>query len=205
MKLSIKTLAILALTLSPVPALVANNALAAQIESKLDISKVAKKRKTPFNKYLSAKEAHDALVKDGSIVFIDVRDPIEINFVGHSSGMDANVPLRTVSKKKFKSKKGSYGWKDNKHFVAEVDAMMKRQGHAKSDVVFLSCRSGVRSAVAARLLHKAGYTNVWNLVEGFEGSKDKKTGIRSKNGWRNAGLPWSYKIPETAAWQPKGK
>lgn len=176
-------------------------AMAGQIETSVDSSKVAKKRKTPFNKYLSAKEAHAALLKDASIVLIDVRDPIEINFVGHSSGMDANVPLRTVSKK-FKNKKGSYGWKDNKNFVTEVGAMMKRQGHAKTDVVFVSCRSGVRSAVAARLLHKAGYTNVWNLIEGFEGSKEKKTGIRSKNGWRNAGLPWSYKIPATAAWQP---
>ncbi|MEE9374980.1 MAG: rhodanese-like domain-containing protein [Rhizobiaceae bacterium] len=201
MKSFLKIVTAAALLLFP---LAASSANAGQIQTKLEVSAIAKKRVTPYNKYLSAKEAHHALSSDPSIVLIDVRDPIEINFIGHSSGMDANVPLRTVSNQ-FKQKKGSYGWKDNKNFVVEVDMMMKRLGHTKEDTVFVSCRSGVRSAVAARLLYQAGYKNVWNLVEGFEGSKDKKTGIRSKNGWRNAGLPWSYKIPATAAWQPLNK
>ncbi len=193
MKLSLKILATAVALSFPF------GAYAGEIETKVDVTSVAKKRQTPFKQYLSAKGAFAALTKDPSIVLIDVRDPIEINFIGHPKGMDANIPLRTTTSK---FKKGGYGWKDNKNFVAEVDAMMKRQGHTKADAILLSCRSGVRSAVAARLLHKAGFTNVWNQLEGFEGSKDKKTKIRSKNGWRNAGLPWSYKIPDTAAWQP---
>ena len=28
-------------------------------------------------------------------MFLDVRDPIEISFVGHAQGMDANVPIAT--------------------------------------------------------------------------------------------------------------
>ena len=71
----------------------------------------------------------------------------------------------------------------------------------KSTPIFLICRSGGRSAVAAKQLIRAGYTNVWNLVEGFEGDKDKATGARSVNGWRNAGLPWTYKIPAKAGWR----
>jgi rhodanese-related sulfurtransferase len=63
------------------------------------------------------------------------------------------------------------------------------------------CRSGGRSAAAANALAKAGYTNVWSLVEGFEGDKDA-AGKRTANGWRNAGLPWDYKLTTGQAWLP---
>ena len=92
--------------------------------------------------------------------------------------------------------------KANAGFVADVIALMKRLGLSKSSQIIVSCRSGPRSAVGARLLHAAGYKNVWNQIEGFEGSIDSKTGARSKNGWRNAGLPWKYKISKGAHWQP---
>jgi len=119
---------------------------------------------------------------------IDVRDPIEITFVGHPEPMDSNIPLRTITDR-FNPKSGHYRMRDNAGFVADVDALMKRLNLSKSSPIIVSCRSGPRSAVAARLLHAAGYQNVWNQIEGFEGSLDGKTGARSKNGWRNAELP----------------
>ncbi|MDH3666843.1 MAG: rhodanese-like domain-containing protein [Paracoccaceae bacterium] len=79
---------------------------------------------------------------------------------------------------------------------------MKRAGRTRFDPVFVICRSGGRSAIAARQLVDAGYTNVWNLVEGFEGDKNPETGQRELNGWRNAGLPWAYKLSSDTAWQP---
>ena len=57
------------------------------------------------------------------------------------------------------------------------------------------------SASAANALANVGYTNVWSLVEGFEGDKDS-AGMRAVNGWRNAGLPWSYKLKPSQAWVP---
>lgn len=60
----------------------------------------------------------------------------------------------------------------------------------------------MRSAAAARQLIEAGYTDVWNLIEGFEGDKNPETGRRELNGWRNAGLPWTYKLGAEIAWQP---
>lgn len=92
----------------------------------------------------------------------------------------------------------------NPDFVAQTDAIIAREGKSKSDPVFLICRSGGRSAVGARMLIEAGYTNVWNLVEGFEGDMNRDTGQRDRNGWRNAGLPWSYKLDARIAWQPAG-
>lgn len=176
-------------------------ALSADISSSVDAKTLSKSRQTPFGLYLTPKDAHAALNDAPSIIMIDVRDPVEISFVGHPSGMDANVPLATATGN-FNPKRGAYNMEGNVNFLNDMEAFMARNGYKKTDRIFVTCRSGSRSAAAARLLHEAGYEDVWNLVEGFEGSIDKKTGGRSKDGWRNAGLPWSYKIPATAAWQP---
>ena len=178
-----------------------NAASAFEISTSVDKASVSKSRQTPYGLYLTPSDAYKAVTKEPSIVLIDVRDPVEISFVGHPKPMDSNIPLRTVTEK-FNPKSGKYKMKANAAFVADVDALMKRLKLSKSDPIIVSCRSGPRSAVAARLLHKAGYKNVWNQVEGFEGSIDKETGARSKNGWRNAGLPWSYKISNGTQWQP---
>ncbi len=175
-------------------------AVASDLPSSVDKASVSKSRQTPFGLYLTPSDAHKATTDDPSIVLIDVRDPIEISFVGHPEPMDANIPLNTVTTR-FNAKSGKYNMRRNAGFVSDVDALMKRLGLSKSDTIIVSCRSGPRSAVAARLLHAAGYENVWNQVEGFEGSIDPKTGARSKNGWRNAGLPWKYKIDVGTEWQ----
>jgi rhodanese-related sulfurtransferase len=63
------------------------------------------------------------------------------------------------------------------------------------------CRSGDRSARAANLLIDAGFTNVWNQIEGFEGDMSKD-GRRTVNGWKNAGLPWTYKLDKSKLAMP---
>ena len=45
----------------------------------------------------------------------------------------------------------------------------------------------------------AGFTRVYNILDGMEGSvvKDPDSvfdGMRMKNGWKNSGLPWTYDI-----------
>jgi rhodanese-related sulfurtransferase len=52
------------------------------------------------------------------------------------------------------------------------------------------CRSGARSASAANALTAAGYTNCWNVAQGFEGDKDAGGHRAQVNGWKQAGLPW---------------
>ena len=72
---------------------------------------------------------------------------------------------------------------------ADFLAQLKRQVDSESLVMFL-CRSGVRSQKAACLATEAGYTECYNILEGFEGDIDA-TGQRGKiGGWRKAGLPW---------------
>ena len=101
----------------------------------------------------------------------------------------------------FDRKKGTYKAAPNSRFVTDLNAVMARNGFAKNHPIFVMCRSGDRSAKAADILAKAGYRSVWSLVEGFEGDKDK-AGKRTVNGWRNAGLPWTYKLTLDQAWVP---
>ena len=56
------------------------------------------------------------------------------------------------------------------------------------------CRSGDRSARAINmLLTDRGYTKVYSVVDGYEGDLSK-AGRRDVNGWKNAGLPWTYEL-----------
>jgi hypothetical protein len=38
---------------------------------------------------------------------------------------------------------------------------------------------------------QVGYTEVYNVLEGFEGDKDAQDHRNTVGGWRHAGLPWS--------------
>lgn len=73
----------------------------------------------------------------------------------------------------------------NPNFLAEL----KRQVDPEALVMFI-CRSGVRSIAAADAATAAGYTNCYNVLEGFEGDKDAKGHRNTVGGWRHAGLPW---------------
>lgn len=67
----------------------------------------------------------------------------------------------------------------NPRFLDEL----KRQKIGKEDVLLLLCRSGKRSVAAARAATEAGFTNVFNVVEGFEGDGSPQ------RGWLRYALP----------------
>jgi len=74
----------------------------------------------------------------------------------------------------------------NPNFSAELEKLVEKG----APVMFL-CRSGVRSNGAAIAATQAGYSNAYNVLQGFEGDKDA-SGQRNKlGGWRAAGLPWT--------------
>ena len=68
-------------------------------------------------------------------------------------------------------------------------AQLKRQVDPESIVMFI-CRSGARSHNAASLAAEAGYTECYNVLEGFEGNVDANGQRGRLGGWRLAGLPW---------------
>lgn len=182
-------------------ALLACPALAADITSSVTAADVPEKERTKLGLYLTSQEAATALSANPDIVFVDVRDPVEVMFVGHPDPVDAVVPFRFVSYT-YNAKRGAYGMDPNPAFVDEVNAVMERLGRSPSDPVFVSCQTGGRTARAVDALTAAGYTQVYALFEGIEGDLNAETGRRDINGWKNAGLPWSYKLTPEVAWHP---
>ncbi|NVO54183.1 rhodanese [Rhodobacteraceae bacterium B1Z28] len=171
---------------------------ASGIETTIDPAGLSDRQRTPLGLYLAPGEAHAALRGDPEILFVDVRDPIEISFVGHPAGLDKIIPLGIVTHQ-IDPNSGQYRMANNPNVVAEFDDLLASKGKSRDAAIFVTCRSGARSAVATRMLSAAGYSNVWNLIEGFEGDKDAN-GVRALNGWRNAGLPWGYHLEPGVAW-----
>ncbi|MDH3666842.1 MAG: hypothetical protein OEN23_07910 [Paracoccaceae bacterium] len=92
-------------------------AAAGEIASSVVGTALPKSKQTPLGLYLTPQDAHSALSADPGIVFIDVRDPIEIAFIGHAAGMDANVPVR-IATHRFDAERGRYAMAENPNFLA---------------------------------------------------------------------------------------
>lgn len=113
------------------------------------------------------------LVQTGDATLVDVRTAEERKFVGFVPD-SLHVAWATGT-----------SLTRNPRFTRELEA---RAG--KDAVVLLLCRSGNRSALAAEAAAKAGFTQVYNVLEGFEGELDGAQQRGASNGWRFHGLPW---------------
>lgn len=157
---------------------------------------VPEKKATTLKLYMHPKEALARVSgpEAAKTLFIDVRTPQEAMFVGMASQVEANIPYMVMPElPEWDAKKNAYKLVQNTGFLAAVTAKLEAKGLTKNDMVILMCRSGDRSANAANLLAKAGFTQVYSVFEGFEGDMSKD-GRRVVNGWKNDGLPWSYDL-----------
>ena len=158
---------------------------------------VAAVKSTPFGKYISSKHAHELLEKDPNLLFVDVRDPIEISKTGRPLHIDAIVPLQ-VQTSTFDEGLGEYTLVDNPSFTASMFEALEAAGKSKHDMIIITCGSGYRSARAATELAAAGFTNVWHIPDGYPG--DEKPGLNTHNAWNLQGLPWSYDVVHGSEW-----
>jgi len=125
---------------------------------------------------ISPSEAHARLKANPSAALIDVRTQPEWAFVG----VPAVERLVRIPWQVYPS------MHVNADFVKEVE----KAGIAKDSEILCICRSGGRSASAAAELTKAGFTNAWNVAEGFEGDRNGEGHRGTVGGWKTAGLPW---------------
>lgn len=172
--------------------------------SAVDKSEVRKRWHTPFELYLSAREAYEMKTANPDRVsFIDVRTRPEIHYIGMADQIDANVPYQfdtTDWRTKSDGVHGYFRKKRNPDFEAGVENVLASRGLDKNGPVIIMCTSGSRAPLAARALHKAGFTQVYTQVEGFEGIKatsGEHKGKRLIAGWKFEGLPWSYNFVAT--------
>lgn len=152
-------------------------------------------KRTVLGKYLSAAEAYDTVKAERDrLLFVDVRTGAELALVGVTSEIDVQVPFSEfVEPRTWDSKAGRMATEPNASFVQDVAAALARKGLDKTSKVLIICRSGERSARAVDALAKAGFADVWSVYDGFEGDLSPE-GHRTINGWKNAKLPWSFKI-----------
>lgn len=155
-----------------------------------------KKKQTPQGLYVNPQEAYDMKMKDPDhVLVIDVRTPEELYFVGYASIVDKNIPLAYVEYGKLNKKGKKFASHKNKNIVTQIDAFVKSKGLDKETAKIITfCRSGDRSAAVATMLGKAGYKHAYTQIEGTEGDKSKDKKLRTVNGWKNAGLPYTYKF-----------
>jgi len=173
--------------------------LAGLLFSGISFAEIAKKKQTPQELYLTAVEAYDFVQKNGKdVLFIDVRTRAEVDFLGMPTVADANIPYMLEGDwGQWDEKKSTFKLAPNSGFLPALEKQLAKKGLNKQSKIVLMCRSGSRSAKAANLLSQAGYKNVYSVVDGFEGDKAKDgahKGQRVVNGWKNANLPWSYKL-----------
>jgi len=142
-----------------------------------DILARAKERgrtmRLPYAGALLPTEAYALMQQVPAAKLVDVRTQAEWEYVGH-------IPETVLIEW------NTFPAGRNPDFLSELQVQV-----AKTDapVMFL-CRSGARSHHAALAATQAGYSNSYNVLEGFEGDKDANGHRNTVGGWRVAGLPW---------------
>ena len=120
-------------------------------------------------------EARRAEPPETAPLFVDVRMEIESLYVGRPPGV-VNIPW--------------YEYPDLMPDPARFVRLVEEEAGNKARTVLLICRSGKRTVEAGQALEAAGFTDVINILHGFEGELDERFHRSTLSGWRKDGLPW---------------
>ncbi len=129
----------------------------------------------PYAGALTPTEAFQIMQLTQNAKLVDVRTRAELELVGR-------VPQATHIE-----------WAFYPGMVANTDfaAQIKTQLDPEALTIFM-CRTGGRSHNAAVLAAQLGFSEAYNMLEGFEGEATPDTKQRCKlNGWKVADLPWT--------------
>ncbi|ALG67032.1 rhodanese-like domain-containing protein [Beggiatoa leptomitoformis] len=136
---------------------------------------------------IAPREAWRLLEENPKAILIDVRAEMEYLWIGHPKGA-IHIPWIDEP-----------DWTVNPHFAAEVRKLLLGgvitdhddvEHPIDSIPILLICRSGNRSLEAGKELVRKGFSNVYNVIEGFEGPLDHEHHRSTISGWRFHGLPW---------------
>lgn len=120
------------------------------------------------------------LTEHKDAVLIDVRTRPEWNFVGLPDLEPLARKPALVEWQVFPS------MQPNPDFVTALSGAFADKD---TPLLFL-CRSGARSAAAAKAMTAAGYSTCLNVADGFEGPLNAEARRGAAGGWKAAGLPW---------------
>ena len=183
----------LAMAFAVVTVLTASAFAEPELQTSVDPSKIPEKKRTKLELYVTAKEAAQALKRNPKLHLIDVRTRGEVQFLGIPKRANAHIPYLIMEiNPEFNANKGVYNLTPNPHFAKAFEDYFAQNGLTKDSPTIIMCRSGNRTAKAVNFLADLGYKRIYQMVDGYEGDKDTG-GFRLVNGWKKAGLPWSYK------------
>jgi rhodanese-related sulfurtransferase len=162
-----------------------------------------KEKQTTLGLYVTAKEAYAKWqAAPDQVKILDVRTPEEFLFVGHPP-MAWKIPV-AIQSYEWDAEKKQFPLKPLPDFAARVSQIAK-----PGDTLMAMCRSGGRSAIAVNMLAKAGFTRVYNIIDGMEGdaNADSDSVAQSqplRDGWKNSGCPWTKKLTPDQMVLPQG-
>lgn len=178
----------------------------------LTADRVPQSNRTTLDLYATPREAYEMWKADpDGVTVLDVRSFEEYIFVGHPE-MARNVPLAFLKYERpvegaapsAQAQPGlppGFSIHPNAGFVPAV-----RKVCGPNDKILVLCGSGGRAARAVNMLAKAGFTNVYNIVNGAEGEMvaDRASpdfGKSKNNGWKGLGLPWGRNLNPDLLWE----
>lgn len=147
---------------------------------------------------ISAQATYDLVqAKQQSLLFIDVRDPVEVMFIGFTDVVDQNIPYLLVERNEWQDEAQRFRMDRNPNFISQVEAALAEKGLDKDATIITMCRSGSeRGLPSAEYLREHGFNNAHYVEHGFQGDAIKEgeqKGFRLVNGWQNESLPWQGK------------
>ena len=129
---------------------------------------------------VTPKQAWEALRANPDAQLVDVRTDPEWTFVGVPDLSDADKQPVLIPWQMYPA------MQVNAQFVDQ----MRQAGFMPGHHIYFLCRSGARSTAAAQAMQAAGYPNVYNVAEGFEGPPDQRGHRGTVAGWKAESLPW---------------
>jgi rhodanese-related sulfurtransferase len=127
----------------------------------------------PYAGALLPGEAHQLTQLEPAARLVDVRSRAELDFIGRVPG-SIEVEWKSYP-----------GMQPNPKFIQQLEQKVPKEA-----IVMFLCRSGGRSNETAMEATQAGYSESYNVLEGFEGDRDTGGHRNTVGGWRAAGLPW---------------
>ena len=124
-------------------------------------------------------DAYAALQADANALLVDVRTAAELIYVGLPDLTQIGKRVIPLEWQRFPD--GA----PNERFVEEL----REAGAGEGAPIYFLCRSGARSAAAAKAATAAGLGPAYNVFDGFEGPLGDD-GHRAVRGWKADGLPW---------------
>lgn len=129
---------------------------------------------------IEPKQAYEVLQKEEKSFLVDVRTQAEWAFTGVADLSSINKKTLLVSWLNYPN------MQPNQNFVQQLTEKIPD----KNSKIFFLCKTGGRSFDAAQNISQLGYTNCFNVINGYEGDLNEKNQRSSINGWRASGLPW---------------